>query len=38
VHGQQSGSLVHGKPAVCSGINVKVGHTCVFFVEKENIA
>ena len=38
MHRQQPGGLVYGKPAVWSGADIKVGHSSVFFVEKENIA
>jgi hypothetical protein len=38
VHRQEAGSLIHGKPAVWSGLDLKVGHSSVFFIEKENVA
>jgi hypothetical protein len=38
MHCQQPGGLVYGKPAVWSDADMKVGHSSIFFVEKENIA
>jgi hypothetical protein len=38
MHCQQPGGLVYGKSAVWSGTDMKVGHSSVFLVEKENIA
>ena len=38
VHCQEPSGLVQGKPPVRPGFNVKVRHSSVFFVEKEDIA
>jgi len=38
VHRQQPGGLVYGKPAVWSGVDMKVGYSRAPFIEKVNIA